>query len=244
METLVPPSETSVLDDPLHLSPCPIQSDGLGSSSRQQIHQQRAMFRAMARTLLAERGYAGVHIRDLASRCGVTTQTLYNNLGGREEILSTAVDELLKVQIARARAESQRTGRNFMLVFCDLTARLLQPDWDYVSAIVAVLKEQDCRPSLANTVEQRCIAAYRDHLLTMQAAGALKHWVDVNTMATTLQDIIRSVLAVCWRNNASADQLRQQLTMGVGLPLLGVTCGAEAVRIEAVMDALSRPATR
>jgi AcrR family transcriptional regulator len=240
MEKSTLSAETSVLDAPLQLYPYPIKADRPGSGSRQHIYQQRAMFRATARALLAERGYAGVHIRDLASRCGVTTQTLYNNIGGREEILSTAVDELLQVQIARAHAESERTGKNFMLIFCDLAARLLQPDWDYVSAVVSVLKEQDSRPSLADTVENRCIAAYRDHLLTMRKAGSLKHWVDVDVMATTLQDIIRSVLSVCWRNNATSDQLRDQLTMGVGLPLLGMSCGPEAARIEAVIESFNR----
>src|SRR5207244_2716277 len=118
-----------------HLSPVPIDVAGAGSRRRQQADRQRAVIRAMARKLLAEHGHDGFHINDLASRCGVAMQTLYNHIGGRETILSSAVDELLCFQLSRAHEESHITGIDFMLVYCDVTARMLDFDKEYVIAI-------------------------------------------------------------------------------------------------------------
>ena len=43
------------------------------------------------RTLLAERGYAGVTVRELAARCGVSVPTLYNRFGGKDALIAQAV---------------------------------------------------------------------------------------------------------------------------------------------------------
>lgn len=201
----------------------------------ERIRSRRATMRAVARTVFAERGYAGVHVRDLAKRCGVSAQTLYNNLGGREEILCAAVEELLRAQLVHAGEISQRNGCNYLLAFCSLTSRLMELDREYVRAIISIVVDNKSRPTLADRIDRRCVEAYCRQLSSMQCAGTLKHWVNVTTLATTLQNTICSVLAEHAGKASDAQQTCDDLTMRVGLLLLGVARNEEAARIEAAI---------
>ena len=59
---------------------------------RQQKRRENIM--QTARTLIAERGYEGVTMRDLAAESGVATKTLYLQYGNKENLLTTAVEDL------------------------------------------------------------------------------------------------------------------------------------------------------
>lgn len=229
---------TAAATAPLHLPSLPVMSfSRAGGLRRQRAGQQRMRIRAAARELFAERGYAGFHINDLAERCGVAVQTLYNHLGGRDEILSSAVDELLQEHICWAAAESARTGRNFILVCCDMMARLMKADWQYVRSVISVLRNPDQPTLVTETVEARCISAYRGHLHSIREAALLKQWVNVDTLATALLDVFRTILISRAGCRSDADRLRHELLMGIGLLLQGATLGEEAQRIEALLDA-------
>src|SRR5258705_13417112 len=48
-----------------------------------------------AAELVAERGYAGLSMRALASRCGVATMTLYRHVRTKEDLLGALADRAL-----------------------------------------------------------------------------------------------------------------------------------------------------
>ena len=55
--------------------------------------QRREKILSAARKLIAERGYEGVNIRDLAAESGVAPKTLYHQFKNKENLLRTAVEE-------------------------------------------------------------------------------------------------------------------------------------------------------
>ena len=56
------------------------------------VHKRRRIVDAMAE-LCAEHGYEATKIADVVARAGVARKTLYDNFGGKEELLLAAFDE-------------------------------------------------------------------------------------------------------------------------------------------------------
>lgn len=73
-------------------------------SSRQLARQ--ASILAATREMLAEVGYAGTTMRNLAERAGVVPGTLYNLYKSKDELILAALEEMLDEVAARAFAES------------------------------------------------------------------------------------------------------------------------------------------
>src|ERR1700680_4352715 len=48
-----------------------------------------------AAELVVERGYAGLNMRDLAQRCGVSTMTLYRHVRTKEDLMGALADRVL-----------------------------------------------------------------------------------------------------------------------------------------------------
>ena len=220
------------------LSSTPLPCHKTGNTSTQKAYHERALVLAQARNSFAERGYERFNMRDLAGQCGISVQSLYNNLGGREEILTAAITELLKTQIARLKEECARNGHNFILFFCEFIACRMELDCKYAKAITATLKTANNKPRLASAFEEILVGAYRSCLLDMQKQGSLKDWCDIDSIAVGLQSTIATVLTEHSNRRLSIDGLRNQLMMNAGLTLLGASNGNEARRIEATMDAL------
>ena len=57
--------------------------------------RRRTTILSVARELVAERGYEGLTIRDLAQRAGVAPQTLYDNYKNKDNLLALALEEHL-----------------------------------------------------------------------------------------------------------------------------------------------------
>jgi AcrR family transcriptional regulator len=192
---------------------------------RQQAYKQRAMIRATARGLLAERGYFDFHIQDLATRCGVAVQTLYNNLGTREEILSSSIDELLTAWIEWAKSESGRSKRDFILILCDLIAIMSRNDRKYVCAVQTMLTMMNHRPGWVRLIEDRCVDAYRSHLSELRQAGKLKEQIDIDRLAHAMYYMIQGVMTAPYRDKNDVNAIHEELVTGVGLLLTGATRG-------------------
>jgi len=72
--------------------------DTLGSRestrSKNMAKRREAILRE-ARVLIADEGFEALKIRDLAARAGLTVPTIYNLVGGKNEILTVIIDEML-----------------------------------------------------------------------------------------------------------------------------------------------------
>ena len=59
----------------------------------QQMAERRERILAAAREIIGERGYEALTMRDLARASRVTVPTIYNLVGGKEQVLFAAVEE-------------------------------------------------------------------------------------------------------------------------------------------------------
>ncbi|MGH9362599.1 MAG: TetR/AcrR family transcriptional regulator, partial [Thermoanaerobaculia bacterium] len=65
--------------------------------------ERRARILAAARELIAERGYEGLTMRDLAHASRVSVPTLYNLFGGKQAILLGELEETFERVVASTR---------------------------------------------------------------------------------------------------------------------------------------------
>ena len=90
--------------------------------------RRRTTILSVARELVAERGYEGLTIRDLAQRAGVAPQTLYDNYKNKDNLLALALEEHLAPTtkaITEAGLEHEGIDRMFYVVGagCDGTVQ-------------------------------------------------------------------------------------------------------------------------
>jgi AcrR family transcriptional regulator len=81
--------------------------------------RRRTTILSVARELVAERGYEGLTIRDLAQRAGVAPQTLYDNYKNKDNLLALALEEHLAPTtkaIREASLEHEGIDRLFYVV--------------------------------------------------------------------------------------------------------------------------------
>jgi AcrR family transcriptional regulator len=83
-----------------------------GATSRLERSQaaRRAQVLAAVLELLREGGYDGVRVRDVWSRTGVGTDTIYRYFGSRERMIAEALAAWLDEAFARAAASRRRTA--------------------------------------------------------------------------------------------------------------------------------------
>ena len=64
--------------------------------SKNMAKRREAILRE-ARSLIANEGFEALKIRDLAARAGLTVPTIYNLIGGKNEILAVIILSLIHI---------------------------------------------------------------------------------------------------------------------------------------------------
>lgn len=67
--------------------------DNAGRAEAARITRRRIL--AVAREMLADRGYTGLSVAELARQAGVSPQTIYNSVGGKADVLKACYDVTL-----------------------------------------------------------------------------------------------------------------------------------------------------
>lgn len=96
--------------------------------------KRRATILSEARRLIATEGFEALKLRDLADRAGVTVPTVYNLIGGKPEILTIIIEDLVaQLQAAQQPVEATNTDDVFEARITRL-ADLFSTDEDYYRA--------------------------------------------------------------------------------------------------------------
>ncbi len=76
------------------------------SMANLQKEQRVSHIREVAHQTLAEAGYEGLTMRSLAEKCGMSVPTLYNLIGGKDEILAQDAVEAFRRVVRATEAKS------------------------------------------------------------------------------------------------------------------------------------------
>ncbi|HEX5064661.1 MAG TPA: helix-turn-helix domain-containing protein [Myxococcota bacterium] len=198
----------------------------------EQMLERRERILAAVRELVAERGWRAVTMRDLARRCRVSVPTLYNQFGGKDELLATAAlgpfRELLELTVR----EQAPSGWRRVLALVERCAENMTNQSSYHRALLeafAVARE-------TGPVRERFVSsltrALAEELAEMRRLGQLQAWADAELLAGQITASCVSA-SVRWSQGGLGDSgLRAAMLHAASLLLLGVALGEARSGVE------------
>jgi|SaaInlV_120m_DNA_3_1039746.scaffolds.fasta_scaffold21831_2 AcrR family transcriptional regulator len=100
--------------------------------------KRRATILREARNVIANDGFDALKIRDLAARAGLTVPTIYNLIGGKDDILATIIKELVEqLQIIQDQVGSATVEESFAKQIHNLAHHFATDEAFYRAAFIA-----------------------------------------------------------------------------------------------------------
>ncbi len=105
--------------------------------SKNMAKRREAILRE-ARSLIANEGFEALKIRDLAARAGLTVPTIYNLVGGKNEILAVIIDEMVvQLRAIQNEADIDPVEESFAKLINDLADHFARDEAFFRAAFIA-----------------------------------------------------------------------------------------------------------
>ncbi|MFU8814880.1 MAG: TetR/AcrR family transcriptional regulator [Pseudomonadales bacterium] len=199
----------------------------------EQQRQRRAHILETARRLIAERGYEAVTVRDLAERCRVSVPTLYNQFGGKDKLLATAIEDHFSSLLATARQPDAPEGLPRLVELIDRCAQHMLERDGYHRRLLAAFTSLDATAEIQQRLAERLAAALAAQLTTLRLQRRLAGWVDVGLLAGQITSACIGTAVIWSGGHLPGDRLLPGMRYAAGLVLLGALRGAAARTLEA-----------
>lgn len=187
--------------------------------------ERRTRILAAARKLIAERGYEGLTMRDLAGASRVSVPTLYNLFGGKQALLLGELESTFAAVVAGI--ETVRTGNvvDRALATCDAgNADLLAVPKYSRELILLFLTSPETTPVRREAAE-RYAELMADLLRDGQKAGDIEPWVDPLVLSRRMFAHYQVTMIEWARGEIDAAAFRAATRFGMCVMLLGVARG-------------------
>lgn len=210
-----------------------------------QREERKQRILEVARRLVADRGYDGVTMRELAEESLVSVPTLYNLFGGKNELLMAAVESYF-IQMLRNSTtpgenppaqEQEEEGLPRLIALAELLARQTMARPAYARSLLSFLGGPADVRALHDFVARELNQAVLQSLETMQRRKQLAEWVDIRVAA----ERITAQMAIAtfeWASGHLSDEgLPASMLYSIGVMLLGLARGKTAQTLEALVRA-------
>jgi AcrR family transcriptional regulator len=187
--------------------------------------ERRERILAAVRELVAERGWRGVTMRDLARRCRVSVPTLYNQFGGKDELLAAAALGHFSALLERTVSEAGPGGwRRLLALLARCAENMTRQSAYHRSLLEAFALARETEP-----VQDRLVAdltrALGAELAAMRRQQELEEWIDADLLAGQITASCVSA-SVRWARGGLGDAgLRAAMLHGASLLLLAAARG-------------------
>jgi AcrR family transcriptional regulator len=188
---------------------------------------------SIARDLLTDRGAAGVTMREIAHRSGVTLKTLYDIYGSKDELLVAAVRERVNAVFTKAEEVSEGLkGVPRLLHYVDLHSDGVRATQAFSRAVA---------PLLAGPVdrfgsEEVYIRFHGAALNDVREAGELRAGADPVRIVQVLMLTMTGTLQIWAKDQVSADEMFALNRLIAAQTVLPVVTGESARAAAAVVD--------
>jgi AcrR family transcriptional regulator len=198
----------------------------------EQKTERRARILAAARRLIAEHGYEGLTMRELAHASHVSVPTLYNLFGGKQALL---LGELEETFAAVAAALERARGRSFVeraVAACEAGNRDLLSVPRYSRELVHLFLVSDETRPIRKQNQERYIAMMARLLAEARAAGELVAWAEPEAVARRMFAHYVQAMIEWAKGDLDAEEFRAATVLGMCLMLLGLARGRAARELE------------
>jgi AcrR family transcriptional regulator len=191
---------------------------------------RRAAILEAARRMIAEIGYEAVTVRDLAERCRVSVPTLYNQFGGKDQLLGAAIEEHFLGVLNGAELSRADSGLDRLRRVIDQIAEQLLALAAYHRRLLEAFASLDQTAALQQHIAVQLTVVLDQELATMQANRQLEVWVETELIAEQLTSACIST-ALVWSSGLLPDEhLKPSMRYATGLVLASLLRG-QATRL-------------
>ena len=202
--------------------------------------ERRERILAAARTLVAERGYEGLTMRDLARAAKVSVPTLYNLFGSKDAILVTEL-EAMASSIARALPAA---GHSFLasgMAAFDAGMAILEASPAFFRAVVQMFLTSPETGDMRRRGELGFIHIMEANLRAAKAAGQLAEWAEPAIVARHMYTQQVAGFLAWGLGQVDFATFRAGTLSACAHILAGVARGAFAAEVETQIKNLSTP---
>lgn len=187
--------------------------------------ERRARILGRARELIAELGYDAVTVRALAKRCGVSVPTLYNLFGGKEGVLSAAIEDHLQEMLNRTQMSDVTSGYERLVEIVDQCAGQILTLAAYHRRLLEAFTSMSSTAQVQQRLAEQLATAMAGELRIMQNQEQLAAWAQCDQLAGQMTSACIGSAVVWSAGLVRDDQLEASLRFSTGLVLLGVVRG-------------------
>lgn len=191
--------------------------------------------------MLEKKGYTGVTMRALAREAGVAQATLYNIYGSKDDLILSAVEDLLIGVEADVNSAESPAGIQSILTRARVNGLQIQKTPKYADAMARALAGVQAGDPLVGLLYTRALPFLEEHLQIAMEQGDLLPRVDVKL---TAQHMVGQHWGVTWLwimgvvplENIVAERLRTDISA-----LIAVTRGPARQNLERQLAELPTP---
>ncbi|MCZ6617610.1 MAG: helix-turn-helix domain containing protein [Gammaproteobacteria bacterium] len=187
--------------------------------------ERRARILSRARELIAEQGYEAVTVRALAKRCGVSVPTLYNQFGGKDGVLSAAIEDHLQGMLNLTRTSAVASGYERLLEIVDRCADQILSLAAYHRRLLEAFTSINSTARVQQRLAEQLASAMAGELHIMQKQQQLAAWAHCGQVAGQMTSACIGSAVVWSAGLVRDDRLEASLRYSTGLVLLGVVRG-------------------
>lgn len=197
--------------------------------------ERRARILTAARQLIAERGFEGLTMRDLARASRVSVPTLYNLFGAKHALILGELESTFAAVVAGM--EKARGGDVVAraLAVCDAGNADLLAVPQYSRELILLFLTSTEASALRRASAERFAALMAGLLREGQAAGDLVAWVDTQVLSRRMFAHYQLAMIEWARGELDAEAFRAATRFGMCAMLLGVVRGRAQHRLAAEM---------
>jgi AcrR family transcriptional regulator len=197
-----------------------------------QREERKQRILEVARLLIADQGYEGVTMRDLAEKSLVSVPTLYNLFGGKNDLLFAAVESYFVDLVGNAALVDAEEGLSKILSLTETLGRETPRHAAYARSLMGFFGNVSDAGGLHEFVASQLTNELVAALEQMQKKRQLAVWADPRALGERLASQI-SITTFEWaRNQLSDEGLRGALLYGAGVTLLGLARGKARAKLE------------
>ncbi len=151
------------------------------SSPRQEARQQRIL--EVAREEITKFGYDAITMQNLAEEAGVSTKTLYNLYGSKDELLLSAVEGLMEELREHSMLLNARDGVEYLMATCEVSAQHLVDAPHYSEVLARALFQAEKNHRLTQALLGRIRRQAEKAFAISQQQGEIDPEVDPKALA-------------------------------------------------------------
>lgn len=209
-------------------------SNAKSLTPRQEDRRQRIL--ATARQMVADYGYEGMVMSQVAERAEVSPTTLYNLYNTKDELLLEALRELLVISYQRVGELSDvGPGWKYLLNLMEYGASLRSSEPAYAEAITDALLRAVQGDALTDLLLHSVRQDFLHSLTKMAERGELKEEVDIEHLSTILLGNYWSTYILINKGLEEISRMRFSLIINMLSVLIAVSQGEAREEMEAML---------